>query len=196
MGTIILLLAFVIEAAFVVYCMITKSSQEKVKSYIRIGALAAFILFTLISAIQWSFRWYLLAALLLIWAALGAWSLLRKPAEKKSYRPVPALVKAVLTLLLVTIAVAPALVFSQHQQPQVTGKHPVATALFTYTNENQIETFTNTGEKRKVNVESWYPADATGGEKYPLADLSHGALGFTAQNTSTFPELARNGYLI
>ena len=196
MGTIILLLAFVIEAAFVVYCMITKSSQEKVKSYIRIGALAAFILFTLISAIQWSFRWYLLAALLLIWAALGAWSLLRKPAEKKSYRPVPALVKAVLTLLLVTIAVAPALVFSQHQQPQVTGKHPVATALFTYTNENQIETFTNTGEKRKVNVEFWYPADATGGEKYPLVVFSHGAMGFKAQNTSTFLELASNGYVI
>jgi hypothetical protein len=34
-------------------------------------------------------------------------------------------------LLLVFIAVAPALIFPQYQPPKVTGKHPVATALFT-----------------------------------------------------------------
>ena len=95
MGTIILLIAFVIEAAFAVYCMITKSNQEKVKSYIRIGAFATFVLFTLVSVIQWNFTWYLLAALLFIWAALGAWSLLRKPAEKKDYKAVPAVIRAI-----------------------------------------------------------------------------------------------------
>jgi hypothetical protein len=51
MGTIILLIAFVIEAAFAPYCIFTKSNLEKVKSYIRIGALAVFILFTLVSVI-------------------------------------------------------------------------------------------------------------------------------------------------
>jgi dienelactone hydrolase len=196
MGTIILLIAFVIEVAFVVYCMMTKSNQVKVKSYIRIGALAAFILFTLVSIIEWNFRWYLLAVLLLIWAALGAWTLMHKPAEKRNYKLVPGLVKAVLMLLLVSIAVAPALVFPQHQQPQVAGKHPVATALFTYTNEDQTETFTNTGEKRKVNVEFWYPADSTVGEQYPLVIFSHGSMGFKTQNTSTFLELASNGYVV
>jgi dienelactone hydrolase len=196
MGTIILLIAFVIEAAFALYCMITKSNQEKVKSYLRIGALAAFILFTLVSVIQWGFRWYLLAALLFIWAALGVWTLTRKPGEMNSYKAGPSLVKAVLMLLLVFIAVVPALIFPQYKQPQVTGKHPVATALFTYTNENQIETFTNTGEKRKVNVEFWYPADSTGGGKYPLVVFSHGSMGIKTSNPSTFMELASNGYVI
>jgi dienelactone hydrolase len=78
----------------------------------------------------------------------------------------------------------------------VTGKHPVATALFTYTNQNQTETFTNTGEKRKVNVEFWYPADSTGGETYPLVMFSHGSMGFKTQNTSTFLDLASNGYVV
>ncbi len=196
MGTIILLIAFVIEAAFAVYCMITKSNQEKVKSYIRIGAFAAFVLFTLVSVIQWSFRWYLLAALLLIWAALGAWTLIRKPVGKKEYKLLPGFVKAVLMLLLVFIAVTPALIFPQYKQPKVTGKHPVATALFTYTNQNQTETFTNTGEKRKVNVEFWYPADSTGGENYPLVVFSHGSMGMKTSNTSTFMELASNGYVV
>ena len=86
MGTIILIIAFITETAFATYCMITKSNQEKVRSFIRIGALVAFVLFTLVSVIQWSFRWYLLAALLLVWAALGAWTLVRKKAEKKEFR--------------------------------------------------------------------------------------------------------------
>jgi dienelactone hydrolase len=196
MGTLILLIAFVIEVTFVAYCLITKSNQEKVKSYIRIGAFVAFVLFTLVSVIEWGFRWYLLAALLLVWAALGAWMLMRKPAEKKDYKAFPTVFRAVLTLLLVTIAVTPALVFPQHKQPKVTGTHPVATALFTYTNQNQTETFTNTGEKRKVNVEFWYPADSTGGEKNPLVVFSHGSMGFKTQNTSTFLELASNGYVV
>jgi len=196
MGTIILLIAFVIEAAFVTYCFVTKSDQKTIRSYIRIGALAGFVLFTLVSVIQWSFRWYLLAALLVFWAALGAWWLVRKPTEKKAFRVVPAITRAILMLLLVFIAVTPALILPQYQQPKVTGKHPVATALFTYTNENQTETFTNTGEKRKVNVEFWYPADSTNSEKYPLVVFSHGSMGLKTQNTSTFLELASNGYVV
>jgi Ca2+/Na+ antiporter len=83
MGTIILLIAFVIEAVFVTYSIVTKSEQKTVRSYLRIAALAVFVLFTLPSVIKWSFRWYLLAALLFVWAALGAWWLARKPIEKK-----------------------------------------------------------------------------------------------------------------
>jgi dienelactone hydrolase len=196
MGTLILLIAFLIEAAFVVYCIVTKSSQEKVKSVLRIGALAAFILFTLASVIEWGARWYLLAALLIIWAALGAWTLIRKPGEKKSYKLIPGLARAVLMLLLVAIAVTPVLIFPQYKQPKVTGKHPVSTSLFTYTNENQIETFTNTGEKRWVNVEFWYPAEPAGTEKYPLVVFSHGSFGTKTSNTSTFLELASNGYVV
>ena len=61
MGTIVLLIALVVEIAFAAYCTITKSNQEKVRSYIQIGSLAAFVLFALISVIRWSFRWYMLA---------------------------------------------------------------------------------------------------------------------------------------
>lgn len=196
MGTIILLIAFSVEVVFAVYCMITKSNQEKLKSYIRIGGLAAFILFTLISVIQWNFTWYLLAALLFIWALLGVWSLFRKPVGKQIPRPFPTILRAIGTLLLVFITVTPALIFPQHPMPQVTGKHSVATALFSYTNQHQIETFTNTGEKRQVNVEFWYPADSTGGETYPLVVFAHGSMGMKTQNRSTFLDLASNGYVV
>jgi dienelactone hydrolase len=193
MGTVILIIAFVIEAAFAAYCIITKSSQKKVRSYVRIGAFAAFVLFTLVSVIRWSFRWYALAALLLVWAALGAWTLIRKRVEKKEYRAWRSVVGAIGALLLVTIAVAPALIFPQYRPPSMTGKYEIATVNYTYTDESRIETFTNTGEKRKVNVEFWYPQ--TDGS-YPLVVFSHGAFGMKASNTSTFMDLASNGYVV
>ncbi len=196
MGTLILAIALVVEAAFTAYRLITRSNQERAKSYLRIGALAAFVLSTLVSVIHWNFTWYLLAALLLIWGLLGLAWLLRQPAEKRGYRALPTVLRAVGALLLVTIAVGPALVLPQHAQPTVTGKHPVATALFTYTDQNQTETFTDTGEKREVNVEYWYPADASGGESYPLVVFSHGSMGLKTQNTSTFLDLASNGYVV
>jgi len=41
MATVILIIAFLIEAAFAACCIITRSNQEKAGSYLRIGALAA-----------------------------------------------------------------------------------------------------------------------------------------------------------
>ena len=194
MGTIILIIALVIEAAFATYCIITKSNQRKVRSFVRIGAFAAFVIFTLVSVIQWSFRWYALAALLLVWAVLGAWTLIRKKDEKKEYRTGRIVFQAIMMLLIVVIAVTPALVFPQHEQPKVTGKYEVATVNYTYTDASRIETFTNTGENVKVNVEFWYPRDAKG--TYPLVVFDHGILGIRTSNTSTFMELASNGYVV
>ena len=194
MGTTLLIVALVIEAAFATYCIITKSNQKKIRSFVRIGAFAAFVIFTLVSVIQWSFRWYGLAALLLVWAALGAWTLIRKKEEKKEYKTGRIVFNAIAMLLLIIIAVTPALIFPQHKLPKMTGKYEVATVNYTYTDESRIETFTNTGENRKVNVEFWYPKDTDG--TYPLVVFSHGSFGIKASNTSTFMELASNGYVV
>jgi dienelactone hydrolase/FtsH-binding integral membrane protein len=194
MGTILLIIALVIEAAFAAGCIVTKSNQAKVRSYVRIGAFAAFVLFTLASIIQWSFRWYALAALLLVWAALGAWTLIARKAEKDEYKAKSIVRRAIGALLLVVIVMVPAFIFPQHQSPKITGKYEVATVNYTYTDKSRIETFTNTGENRKVNVEFWYPKDADG--TYPLVVFSPGIFGMKTSNTSTFMELASNGYVV
>jgi dienelactone hydrolase len=194
MGTVILSIAFVIEVAFAIYCMVTKSNQEKVRSFVRIGAFAAFVLLALVSVIQWSFRWYGLGLLLFVWAVLGAWTLLRKKAGTNDYKTGPVVRRAIGAFLLVVIVMVPVLVFPQHQSPKMTGQYEVATVKYTYTDQSRIETFTNTGENRKVNVEFWYPKDADG--TYPLVVFSHGAFGIKTSNTSTFMELASNGYVV
>jgi dienelactone hydrolase len=194
MGTVIFIIALVVEIAFATYCILTKSTQGKVRSFVRIGALAAFVISTLVSVIQWSFRWYALAALLLIWAVLGAWALMRKKDEQREYKTGRIVFQAIMMLLIVVVAVTPALIFPQHEQPKMTGKYEVATVNYTYTDASRIETLTNTGENSKVNVEFWYPKDTKG--TFPLVVFDHGILGIKTSNTSTFMELASNGYVV
>lgn len=88
----------------------------------------------------------------------------------------------------------PALIFPQHKLPVMTGMHEVVTVQYTYTDASRIETFTATGENRKVNVEFWYPKDTD--DKYPLVVFDHGSGGVKTSNTSTFMELASNGYVV
>ena len=194
MGMIILMAELVIEIAFATYCVITKSNQGKLRSYLRIGAFAVFILLTLVSVIQWGSRWYLLAILLLVWAALGLWALLRKQDQVKPFQARTILFKAIATLLLVIIVLTPALIFPQYKLPPMTGKYPVTTVTYTYTDPNRIETFSKTGGNREVNVEFWFPMQSTG--KFPLVVFSHGAFGMKGSNTSTFMDLASNGYVV
>jgi predicted dienelactone hydrolase len=194
MGTIILTIAFVVEIAFAVYCLVTKSGQQKLKSYIAVGAFAAFVLFALVSVIQWSFRWYLLGGLLFLWAIIGSIRLVGKKVDTKPFSALRTVSNAIGVLLLVFITVIPALILPQFTLPAPTGKYEIATASFTYTDESRVETFTNTGEKRQVNVKFWYPKDAEGA--YPLVVFSHGTGGIKISNTSTFMDLASNGYVV
>jgi dienelactone hydrolase len=193
-ATIVLIAALVGEAAFATYCFMTHSSNTKSRSILRIGAFAAFIAFFLASVFQWSFRWYGLAALLLVWSVLGALTLIRGKQDGARFRPQLIVLKAIAMLALMAIAAIPALVFPQYEQPVVTGKHEVATVNYTYTDESRIETFATTGGSRTVNVQLWYPRDSS--DRYPLVVFSHGAFGWKASNTSTFVELASNGYVV
>ncbi len=194
MGMFVLIIAFIAEFTFAGYCLVTRSWQTRFKSYLALGAFATFVLLALVAVIQWSFRWYLLGGLLFIWAALGAIRLVGKQTNPKPFSSLRSVFSAIGVLLLVFLTVIPALIFPQLSLPKPTGGFGVATTTFTYTDESRVETFTNTGELRKVNVQFWYPqgADST----YPLVVFSHGTGGIKISNTSTFMDLASNGYIV
>ncbi len=66
MGIYIFLMAVIVEIAFAIPCIITKSNQEKIRSIIRIVAFIGFVLLTILEIIKWSFRYYTIAAVLLM----------------------------------------------------------------------------------------------------------------------------------
>lgn len=194
MGTLVLFVTLFIEISLAIYCIATKQIHLKLRNWVRIAIFIAFILLTFSSVIVWDFSWALLAILLFILAVIGTISLIRNKANTKEYKSSRIIGKAILMTLALIFALVPALVFPQYKLPKVTGEYEVATATYTYTDENRIEEFNNTGENRFVNVQFWYPDHADG--TYPLLVFSHGAYGIKESNTSTYIELASHGYVV
>ncbi|MFC3748981.1 alpha/beta hydrolase family protein [Paenibacillus sp. GCM10012306] len=194
MGMLVLSIALIIEMVLAIYCLITKHNHQKLRNWVRMAIFAVFITLTLTSIIMWSFRWVLLAILLFLPAVIGAVSLLRNKTTTQAYKGTRIVRKAIVMIFTLMLALAPALVFPQYKPLKVTGEYKVATATYTYVDNNRIEEFNDTGKNRFVNVEFWYPVHGNG--SFPLLVFSHGAYGIKSSNASTFTELASHGYIV
>lgn len=94
---------------------------------------------------------------------------------------------------LLFIAMMPAFVFTGYEGFDTTGKYQVKQAHAILVDESRTESFEADGIKREVPVYIYYP-DTEDGE-FPLVVFSHGAFGYYQSNTSTYMELASNGYV-
>lgn len=194
MGSFIILTTLAIEIVRVVLCLFTKSNQEKIRSIVRIIAFAAFILLTILKTIVWSFRFFTLAAVLLILGLSGMLTFTSKKKEKSVYKTRDVILKALGFVVIIYIATIPLIIFPPYEPIKPTGKYQVGTQTYTYTDSERVETYTDTGENRKLNVKLWYPQNASG--KYPLIIFSHGSFGIKTSNESLFIELASHGYVV
>ena len=194
MGNFTFLILIVIEIAFAVFCIITKSNQQKVRNIIRIVTFISFILLITLSIIDWSFRYYTLAALLTLQAVIGVVELIKNKQEKRSYKTVSVAMKTIGMMVIIFVVTLPSIIFPQYEPINWTGPYQVSIATYTYTDTKRIETYTKTGENRKLNVELWYPKNSDG--TYPLIVFSHGALGIKKSNETLYNELASHGYVV
>ena len=186
--------AFAVELVFAAYCIHSMSYQATSRSIMRIGAFAMFVLLTITSIIEWSLRWYAFAALLLIWALLGAIALVRKGLDGAAFTTGSVIKNGVLAFLAVLLALSPALIFPQYKPPQTTGAYDVETVTYTYTDEDRDEMYSDTGGPRRLTVQYWYPENAA--DKCPLIVFSHGSFGVKSSNLSLYRELASHGYVV
>jgi len=194
MGKVIIIITLIFEIVFMTYCIKTKDNQKEVRNWIRVSSFVIFMGLTITPLINWSFRWYLLGANLLVFFIMGVVRLFTNKFGKKPYKKWRIVSKGMAIFLLFIFVTMPAIIFPQYKDPIITGKYKIGQASYTFIDTNRIETFNNTGENRKLNIEFWYPEEAKG--KYPLIIFSHGAFGVKMSNTSTFMELASNGYVV
>lgn len=194
MGIFIIIIVSIFEIVFMTYCIKTKDNQSQVRNWIRVASIVIFMGLTITPIINWSFRWYLLGVTLLVFFIIGVVRLFTNKFGKKPYKKLRIVSKGVAIMLLFIFVTMPAIIFPQYNDPITTGEYKIDQASYTFIDTNRIETFKNTGENRKLNVEFWYPEEAKG--KYPLIVFSHGAFGVKMSNTSTFMELASNGYVV
>ena len=156
------------------------------------GALALCLVFS--AAQKWRFVPALcLLALLLVIAAL-AWLGGRKK-EGGVKKPAGAVVGCLLCVLLFCVLLVPAFVFTDYNGLPVSGPHPVGETAAILIDRSRTDPFEQDGSAREVPVHFYYPSDG-GAETYPLVVFSHGAFGYYQSNTSTYMELASNGYVV
>lgn len=195
MGMIIFLMAVIVETAFAAFCIITKSNHVKEGSIIRIASFIGFVLLAVLPIIDWSLRYYALACLLLLLAIIGAKDLIQEKGEKREYKAVRVVLRAIGMTVLIFALTLPAIIFPQNKAVVgTTGEYQVLTQTYTYTDKNRVESFTDTGKNRKLNVQLWYPDNLD--ETVPLIVFSHGGLGVKSSNESLYNELASHGYIV
>jgi len=197
MGIVVLAIISAIELALMTFSLVTQSRQEKIRGVVHIISFAAFVIFVAVSVIPWSFRWFGLATLLFFLAVLALWNLFLKPRwHIAEYKSGAIIFRALAILFLAFISLSPGLIFPPYHPLTVTGQYQVATARFTYTDENRIEAFSTSGENRQVNAVFWYPQEGDNAEIFPLVVFSHGGLGLETSNESLYHELASHGYVV
>lgn len=101
-----------------------------------------------------------------------------------------------LVILLALAAISFVALFPPHPPLSVTGTYAITTARYTYTDERRAEPYSDSGERRQVNVVCWYPENAGDGKTFPLVVFSHGGLGTENSNESLYRELASHGYVV
>ncbi|EPR11480.1 alpha/beta hydrolase family protein [Ruminiclostridium papyrosolvens] len=196
LGIITLLIALGAQIGFLVYRLVTKNRQLKVKNTIRIAAFAIFALLLATGFYWWGFRWIGLFILLAILSTFSVIYFIKKPKTEKEHKAFPAVLSCLSGCILLTICILPGILFPQFSPIESTGNYAVNTTSVTFVDTSRIDPFSNTGENRKLTVQFWYPTVAEGSNTFPLTIFSHGSFGYRGSNLSTFKNLASNGFVV
>lgn len=117
--------------------------------------------------------------------------------KKKGRKVLLIVLGCIAALILLAVILIPKLLFSDYEGLPTTGPYNVKMASAILVDENRLEAFETDGSHREVPVYFYYPeAEGATDNSFPLVVFSHGAFGYYQSNTSTYMELASNGYVV
>ena len=196
------LLLFVLLAGLEIILAIKGRGKEKTKKiWLKNRLLVRAVQLVIVLAallLPWGQKWRMvpvlgfLAVLGLI--ALVKWLLGRRSESVKKAGSAAA--NCVFSILFIGLLLIPAFIFTGYSGLPVTGPHPVGEASAILVDSSRTDPFEQDGSFREVPVHFYYPADASEDGTFPLIVFSHGAFGYYQSNTSTYMELASNGYVV
>ena len=121
---------------------------------------------------------------------------IKRPKAEKHYSGFSAIFSCVGGCVLLAVCILPGIIFPQFKPVSPTGSYATDTISVTLVDESRTESFSQTGEKRKLTVQFWYPVAEDDSDTFPLVVFSHGSFGYRGTNLSTFEDLASNGYVV
>lgn len=200
MGFLLLLFVLVEIALLVITFIKQKESKLWLRNRViaRVGEIVIFLLALLAPQVAWDFRFkmcFLMLVIRVVTALVGY--MVKREKATGNKKKLGAVVNAVLGILVLTVSLAPAMLFTGYEGLETTGAYEVKETSAILVDESRTESFETDGSKREIPVHFYYPEIENGGENsFPLVLFSHGAFGYYQSNTSTYMELASNGYVV
>ncbi|SCW49336.1 Platelet-activating factor acetylhydrolase, isoform II [Ruminococcaceae bacterium YRB3002] len=194
MALILFVILAVIEIGFLVVSPSTKKEWSFKRFLADVLQTVVFFIMMIFPGIDMSFRFTSLFILLILRIIVaGIVSLINRKngSDKKAFAKILSLI---LSIVLILGAMVPAFLFNDYQGRPLTGPYAVSESEAIILDEDRIEEFENDGSCREIPVHFYYPEGCS--EKMPLIVFSHGAFGYYQSNTSTYMELASNGYVV
>lgn len=203
MAFLLFIILIISEIGFTVF-ELTKKSSKKEWSLKRLIANAAqlicFFLTCFLPGIDLSFRFKALLFILIARIAVSGIVFLIKRKSEKDKSKAMIVLSALLSVILIATNIIPAFVFADYSGRPLTGDYSVKEAEAILIDNSRIEEFETDNSKREVPVHFYYPEELVEkGEaidSLPLIIFSHGAFGYYQSNSSTYMELASNGYIV
>lgn len=107
------------------------------------------------------------------------------------------IISGICSTVLTGIFLVPAFVFTGYSGLPVTGEYQVQETSAILVDRSRTDPFEQDGSFREVPVYIYYPeTEEEVSDSFPLIVFSHGAFGYYQSNTSTYMELASNGYVV
>ena len=195
---------FLVLAAFAIALTVWTCSREREKrSYrkcrllVRMAQAAVLIIAMLLPFGQ---KWRFVPALVFLVILLVIDALIVLIGRNKAsgvQKAAGAIFSCVLFMLLTGLFLIPAFMFTGYKGLPVSGRFQIGEAKAILIDSNRVDPFEQDGSHREVPVHFYYPVTQEGSEEqFPLVVFSHGAFGYYQSNTSTYMELASNGYVV
>ena len=201
MGFCLLILFLIMELTLLVSSF-TRCKEKRdwllIRMIVRASELVAFLLVMLLPNVTFDFKYKLCFWILMIRVAKAViLYFIKRNTISGSRSKAGAVFAALGSTVMLGFALIPAFLFAEYNGLPTSGPYSVKQTSAILIDESRIESFETDGSYREVPVHFYYPeVPENQTEKFPLVVFSHGAFGYYQSNTSTYQELASNGYVV
>lgn len=199
---ILLLVSFILMEIVLMVLSFTKYQTKKewlsARWIIRAGELAVFLFVMLLPVVTFDFKYKICFCILVIrlLRVLLAYFFERKSVTGMRSKA-GAVVGGTVSCVILAVSLVPAFIFTEYSGLETSGQYEVLETETILIDHNRLESFETDGSYREIPMHFYYPkTDEDVQSTFPVVVFSHGAFGYYQSNTSTYHELASNGYIV
>ena len=200
MSTVLFLLMAALEVALAVLTCRRETEKKTWRKNRLLVRLAQLVLAVAAVLLPFGQKWRLtpvLSTLAILALIVGLAVLLKRRKAEGAMRKGKAISSCILSIVLIGFSLVPAFIFTGYKGLPVSGGYAVRETSAILIDSARTDPFETDGSFREVPVHFYYPQTEAGStETFPLVVFSHGAFGYYESNTSTYMELASNGYVV